>query len=131
MPSGDRDHFSVLIVDDNRAARMMAQRVLERVGLDNIAVESGEQALEVLWSRSCDLVLMDIHMPGLDGFDTTRAIRALPGGDQIRIAAVSASELDDVSARAREAGMDDYVAKPLTPQKLDRILERADLPRAA
>jgi CheY-like chemotaxis protein len=119
LPPGLR----VLVVDDNAVNRLVAQRLLDRSGCQVEVAIDGQGALEALGRGHFDVVLMDVHMPELDGLEATRRIRAanFPG---LRIIGVSASaESADVHS-CREAGMDDFLAKPITRDRLVDTLLR-------
>jgi len=113
------DTIHVLIVDAQATNRMVAQTMCELYGCTFEAVDSGEEALNRHASRDFDLVLMDIKMPGIDGVEATRRIRA-SGGPQSRIpilALTASAEPTDVAVY-RQCGMDGVVEKPINPQRL-------------
>jgi CheY-like chemotaxis protein len=117
----------VLVVEDNADNQNLAQELLRRMGCDVEIVTDGRQALEKLERASFDLVLMDCHMPHMNGYDATREIRrreADDGGKHTTIVALTASVLPEERARCIEVGMDDYVAKPFSSRDLQRVLER-------
>jgi PAS domain S-box-containing protein len=119
--------LQVLLADDNRVNREIAEKLLVKRGLHVTAVTNGEEALDAARQKVFDLILMDIQMPGLDGLETTKAIRALP--DPARagafIAAITAHAMPGDRERFLDAGMDDYLAKPLLQKELDRVLTAA------
>lgn len=123
----------ILVTEDNSINREVTVALLERLGYRDVEVAvSGEQALDVLKERDFDLVLMDISMPGLDGFETTRRIRAGQTGirnPEIPVIALTAHAMHGVRERCLTAGMNGYVSKPLTPDSLDTSL-RAVWPAA-
>lgn len=113
----------LLLVEDNAVNQMVARAVLERAGHVVVLASSGEQALELVGEHTFDAVLMDLQMPGMDGFETARRIRALPmpaGG--LPIVALSANVLEIDVARARDAGMNGHIAKPIDPDGLQAVL---------
>ncbi len=114
----------ILIADDHVVNRMVAQRALERHGHEVQAVDDGAQAVAAVARRVPDLVLMDCQMPVLDGFEATRRIRDLPGGDGLPILALTASGLAETRDAARAAGMDAVLTKPLEPDALARAIRR-------
>jgi CheY-like chemotaxis protein len=85
--------------------------------------EDGGAAVEKARATSYDVVLMDIQMPVLDGYDATRTIRAVAGGDAPRIIGLTANALQGERERCVEAGMDDYLAKPFKPEELFAAVE--------
>jgi PAS domain S-box-containing protein len=124
--------LSVLLAEDNPVNRTVAERILARAGHKVTAVPDGAQALTAVKAHSYDLVLMDIHMPEMDGFEATRRIRALDG-DAARtpIIALTANVLAGDMERCVQAGMDGYLPKPFKPSELLALLaRRAEAPAA-
>ncbi len=119
LPAGLR----VLVVDDNAVNRLVAQRLLGLSGCEIDVASDGHAAMEVLARKDFDVVLLDVHMPELDGLEVTRRIRASPGA-QPRIIGVSASADSDDVRSCREAGMNDFLAKPVTRERLIETLQR-------
>lgn len=115
--------LALLIVEDNPVNQMVAQGLLEAAGHSVTIAASGPEALEMVAARPFDAVLMDLQMPGMDGMETTRQIRALDGAvSEVPIIALSANVLDDDIARARAAGMNGHIAKPVDPKRLSAVL---------
>jgi CheY-like chemotaxis protein len=110
----------VLLVDDNRLNLEVAQELLNHVGLEVMTASDGQQALARICEagEAYDLVLMDLQMPRMDGFQATRALRASPLGQRLPIIALSGSALAPDRQAAREAGMNDFVAKPIDAETL-------------
>lgn len=118
---------TVLLVDDNRLNQLVAAGTLKRLGYGVEIVDSGAKAVEACTDRSFDAVLMDIMMPGMDGFEATAQIRALDGAraDQpTPIIGVSARAMDGDREQALAAGLDDYLTKPIRESELKSTLER-------
>lgn len=103
----------VLLVEDNKINQMIANAFLQRAGLVVDAVENGQAALDQLARHPYDIVLMDVHMPVLDGMATTRAIRSRGGHEHLPVVAMTASVLPLDRQRCIDAGMNDFIAKPL------------------
>ncbi|MDX2009953.1 MAG: ATP-binding protein [Myxococcaceae bacterium] len=114
----------VLVVDDNLINRKVATAQLEKLGALVVSAEDGAQALERLTSEPFDLVLMDRHMPGVDGLEATRQWRALEVGRQtrLRIVGVTASVLQEDLDACRAAGMDEVLTKPLAFERLRELV---------
>lgn len=111
--------LAVLLAEDNPVNRIVAERVLTKAGHSVTAVEDGAQAVAALTQGRFDVVLMDVHMPEMDGFEATRRIRALSGpAAHIPIIALTANVLAGDMERCVEAGMDSYLAKPFKPAEL-------------
>ena len=103
---------------------MVAQRSLEKRGHQVVIAETGEEALEALAQRSFDVVLMDVHMPGIDGIEATKAIREKEKSTGLHQPVVAMTALAMIGDRERclAAGMDGYLSKPIDLQKLDEVL---------
>ncbi len=119
----------ILLVDDDRINRFAGQRLLEQDGHQVTTVCDGHEALRELGSNPYDVVLMDVHMPELDGVETTRRIRSgeIPSCTKIPIIGVTASILKDENAAYLRAGMDHVVAKPLDVNLLNEIIQQCTL----
>jgi PAS domain S-box-containing protein len=121
----------VLLVEDNAVNQRLGERLLSREGASVEVCENGRQALERLADPALraayDLVLLDCHMPELNGWDTAREIRRrehISSSPRLPLVALSASVLEGDRERARRAGMDDFLEKPLDLNKLRSLLER-------
>ena len=103
----------ILVVDDNARNRKLVEGILLMAGYTVIMAESGQQALDLFDEGRIDVILLDIMMPGMDGYETCRRLRALPGGDRTPIVFLTA--LSEVSAhtKAQEVGADDFLTKPI------------------
>lgn len=123
FPSAPRR--SILVVEDSETNRLWAQRALASRNFEVTLAESGRQALEVLKNRRFDAILMDWHMPEMDGLETTRAIRALGGTlGRVPILGLSASALPGTVEQCVEAGMNDCLLKPASIRALSAALDR-------
>jgi CheY-like chemotaxis protein/signal transduction histidine kinase/HAMP domain-containing protein len=122
LHSSDEDlmHRTVLLVDDDSRNIFALSSVLERRGMEVLTASTGSEALAVLESRSRDvaIVLMDIMMPGMDGYETVQAIRAQPGFRRLPILALTAKAMKGDREKCLEAGASDYLAKPVNVEQL-------------
>ena len=115
----------VLLAEDNAVNVLVARAMLEALGLEVTVAGDGAEATARYLERRPAVVLMDCHMPGVDGFEATQRIRAEEsalGLPRVPIIAVTANALPDDRARCLDAGMDDYLAKPFTVQDLRAML---------
>ena len=122
----------ILLVEDEPVNREIALMLLEDAGLQADAAEDGERAVEFAASRPYDLILMDMQMPRMDGLEATRRIRALPHVRQVPIVAMTANAFAEDRLRCMEAGMNDFVTKPVKPEILfDVVLQWLSDPQGA
>ena len=114
----------VLIVEDNSVNQMLAQRFVEAAGFDTGVASSGVEALSQVAEHHFDVILMDCRMPGMDGWQTTRAIREREAGSgrRIPIIAMTADAQEGAKDRCINAGMDEYLPKPVDPDLLASML---------
>jgi CheY-like chemotaxis protein len=118
----------VLVVDDNVDAADTTALFLRAAGCLVRTAYGGEQALRELADFPADAVLLDIGMPGMDGFETCRRIRALPGGRDVLIAAVTGWGQDESRRRTRLAGFEAHLVKPVPPETVLALVEGAPGP---
>ena len=118
------DQARVLIAEDNSVNQLVVRRLVEKLGYGADVVSNGQEALRALEASSYQLILMDCQMPHMDGYSTTAEIRRREGASRrTPIVALTASAMLGDRERCLEAGMDDYLAKPLEIQDLAAILE--------
>ncbi|MDY7227286.1 ATP-binding protein [Hyalangium rubrum] len=114
----------LLLVEDNRLNQEVAIHFLRRAGVGVDVATQGAEALERLARGAYDAVLMDCHMPLMDGYEATRRIRAMPGLSELPIIAMTANALEGDRERSLAAGMNDHLSKPIDAQKLYQTLGR-------
>jgi CheY-like chemotaxis protein len=122
----DRGRLRILLVEDNPVNEVLATRVLERRGHEVTVARNGRAALEALEKQTPDLVLMDVQMPEMNGFEATAAIREgeLKTGNHLPIIAMTAHAMSGDKERCLAAGMDGYVSKPIRADDLFSVVEQ-------
>jgi CheY-like chemotaxis protein len=126
-----RHPLRILIAEDNAVNARVCQLMLQRLGYRASLARDGEEAVTAQASLDPDLILMDLRMPGVDGLEATRRIRARPqgegppGGRRPWIIAMTANTLASDRTAAFDSGMDDFLAKPLLLESLSSALCRA------
>jgi CheY-like chemotaxis protein len=113
----------VLVVDDNHDAADMTAALLEHHGCDVRAVYCGEAAIETARTFQPQLVLLDLGMPGMDGWETCRRLRSQPWGSEVVIAAVTGWGQEEDRRGTTHAGFDHHLVKPVDPNALMRLME--------
>ena len=112
----------ILVVDDNKDAADSLGALLEVLGHEAIVLQSGHQALHVAAADPPDFVLLDIGLPGMDGFEVARRMREVQGLERVRIVACTGYGREDDMQRVGEAGFDGHLVKPVTAATLERLL---------
>ena len=108
----------ILLVDDQEDNRRIIRDLIGTTGYELVEAVSGEDGVAMAESHGPDLILMDIQLPGIDGYEATRRIKANPALAHIPIIAVTSYALSGDDVKARAAGCDDYVTKPFSPRAL-------------
>jgi CheY-like chemotaxis protein len=124
LPTGT-PALRILLVEDNRINQKIATRLLQSQGHRVITAENGREGVERFREGGFDLILMDVQMPELDGWEATRAIRGLEAatGSHISIIAMTAHAMKGDREKCLEAGMDGYVSKPITLADLRQAIQ--------
>ena len=113
----------ILLVEDNKTNRDMLTRRLMRREYEVVIATDGQSGLELAASEAPDLILMDMSLPILDGWEATRRLKATPGIQHIPVIALTAHAMSSDREKALEAGCDDYDTKPI---ELPRLLEKIE-----
>ena len=126
QPEREIPALHILVVEDNIFNQKVAVGLLQKQGHTIAVVANGQAALDLLQQQRFDAVLMDVQMPGMDGLETTRRLRQREQGTdtRVRVIGLTAHAMEGDRQRCLEAGMDDYVAKPIKPSELSDALGR-------
>ena len=123
---------TILLVEDNEINRDMLSRRLKRRGFEILFATNGEEGIEQAHAQSPDLILMDMSLPIIDGWDATRHIKASQATQKIPIIALTAHAMSGDRQRALDAGCDDFETKPIELEhlleKIERYLAKRDTP---
>ena len=122
--TSESEKLSVLLVEDNELNQEVAATFMARRGVAVTIAGNGQEALDWVQRRPFDLVLMDLHMPVMGGIEATQRIHELPGHADLPIVAMTAAVLEEDQQRCLAAGMADFIAKPIEPEDLVRVLGR-------
>jgi len=112
--------YRILVVEDNKINQLVTRKIIEKHNFECVVVDDGYSALEVLKTTSFDLILMDINMPIINGFETTRMIRQQ--GLDIPVVALTAFDKDEIAEEAKRSGMNDILIKPFEPVRLFQVI---------
>ena len=114
------NYKSILVVEDNKINQLVTRKIIEKHNFQCIVVDDGYAALEILKTEVFDVILMDINMPIINGFETTRMIRSM--GITVPIVALTAFDKDEVTDEAKLSGMNDILIKPFEPVRLFQVI---------
>jgi CheY-like chemotaxis protein len=114
----------ILLVEDNELNRDMLSRRLIRKGYEVILAQNGQEGLEAAQNQTPDLILMDMSLPVMDGWEATRRLKEVPATSRIPVVALTAHALSDDREKARRAGCDAYETKPVELTQLIETIER-------
>ncbi|MGB4592230.1 MAG: response regulator [Coriobacteriia bacterium] len=115
--------FKVLLVEDNPQNRYLVTFLLENTGYEVVTAEDGEEALAAVEEHVPDLILMDVQLPRMDGYEATRRIKADTRFRDTPLVALTAHSMKGDRAKALEAGCDDYITKPVDAEQLLRTIK--------
>ncbi len=127
LAESDRQNIRILVAEDNVINQKVALRILANYGFQAQAVDNGLEAVKALEREPYDIVLMDVQMPQMDGFEATLKIRSPESAvadHNIPIIAMTAHAMKGDRERCLEAGMDDYVCKPINPEELCEVINK-------
>ncbi len=112
----------ILVVDDNKVNRLVTQRLLQQKNMHVVTAEGGKQALKLMTQNVFDLVLMDLQMPGMDGFETVKALRKFD--TDTPVIALTASEIHSLKKHLKQCGFNDFVSKPFDLKQFYTLLAK-------
>jgi CheY-like chemotaxis protein len=124
---GGLENKKILIVEDNKVNRMVAEKILRNMKFDPTCASSGKECIEAIKIDTFDLIFMDCHMPDMDGFETTQALRQYEKEQQhnpVPIVALTANTSAEIRQECLTSGMSDYMAKPIKINTLNDVLNR-------
>ena len=127
MPEGEPTHdFSICIAEDDSTNMILVTSLVQKLvpGATVTKAKNGSEAVDIVHSDPPDIVLMDVQMPVMDGIQATREIRTSAEGKGVPIIALTAGALDSERKRCMDAGMDDFLSKPIDREKLAEVLDR-------
>ena len=123
-PNDSLDGLSVLLAEDNEINQKVISEILKQEGIHVHIVHDGKQAVEAVKDNAYDLVLMDVQMPNMDGYEATGTIRKIEGFTDLPIIALTANAMKGDREMCMDAGMNDYVAKPIVADELFRVIRK-------
>jgi two-component system cell cycle response regulator DivK len=119
---------TILYIEDNSDNRMLVRRVLEAEGYQVVEAEDGQEGIDLLGSTTPDLVLMDINLPELDGYEVTRRLKQVPSMAKVPVIAMTANVMRGDREKTLAAGCDGYIPKPididLLPDQIAKFLRK-------
>jgi two-component system cell cycle response regulator DivK len=115
----------ILYIEDNHENRLLVRRILEAEGYSMIEATDGPTGLEVAAQMQPDLILLDINLPEIDGYDLARRFRNTPGLQQVPILAITANVMKGDRERTLNSGCDGYIQKPIDVDRLPQLVRTA------
>ncbi len=120
---GNHSNCSVLLAEDNKINQKLVQLMLGKFNLTTAIAETGHEAVDLATAKHFDLILMDLHMPGMDGVEATHIIKRKLGSDCPPIVALTADARACEEAKAMDQGLDAYLIKPINTQALRECIK--------
>jgi CheY-like chemotaxis protein len=117
----------VLVIEDNRDAREMFRVMLELAGHEVLEAEEGVSGLELLKATRPDIAVIDVGLPGLNGYEIARRFRAEPDADGVMLVALTGYGTPEARERSRQAGFDHHLIKPVDPDTLRELMRPAEM----
>jgi len=112
----------ILIVEDNKVNLQVLKQILQRMGYESDVAENGLQAIDAVQQKSYDLIFMDLQMPLMGGIEATLRIREITGENGPAITAFTANSHQSDRIACKGVGMDDFIAKPATPKRIEEVI---------
>ncbi len=116
--------YKILIVEDNKNNRKLFRDILKYSGYEVLEAQDGAEGIKTAVEQMPDLILMDIQMPVMDGFEALKALRNMPETGKIKIIALTSFAMAGDKKKILKAGFDDYISKPIDTRKLPEIVKR-------
>lgn len=114
----------ILVVDDNKMNRVLVCDILKTHGFDVLEADNGHECLKIIQTKRPDCILMDMQMPIMDGFETTKIIKTNPQTKDIKIIAITSFAMKGDKERIMELGADEYISKPINTRELPDLVKR-------
>lgn len=119
--------YKILIVEDNKNNRKLFRDILQYSGYEVLEAQDGAEGIKIAKEQMPDLILMDIQMPVMDGFEALKALRNIPETGKIKVIALTSFAMASDRKKILEAGFDDYISKPIDtrelPERVKKYLE--------
>lgn len=120
----ENPYIRILLVDDNRVNQFLGKRLLKNIGIENVDLcSNGTDALIKMSEAKYDVLLTDIEMPGMNGYELSKAVRAQEHAQDLLIIALTGNASDDDKAKAAESGINVFITKPYSPEDLLNVLK--------
>lgn len=113
----------ILVIEDNEQNRYLATFILEKNGYQVIAARDGKEGISKAEEGKPDLILVDIRLPVMDGYEVTRRLRDLPGFKNVPIIALTAYAMKEDEEKTLDAGCDGYIPKPIIPEEFIKVVD--------